>query len=110
MPEKQAHFIGVFRAPNQRRALPCYSKQIMIQLPKLDVAGSNPVSRSKIPWISSLQPAFLWCEALDSVWLQDSLDRGRTRLRRSSVPYPFSSMFRDLPADEAGEDRAPHGE
>ena len=41
-----AHFIGVFRAPNQRRALPCYSKQIMIHFPKLDVAGSIPVSRS----------------------------------------------------------------
>jgi hypothetical protein len=39
-------FIGVFHTLNQRRALPCYLKQTITQIPKLDVAGSSPVSRS----------------------------------------------------------------
>jgi hypothetical protein len=35
MPEKEGALYCVFRAPNRRRALPCYSKQMMIHFRKL---------------------------------------------------------------------------
>ena len=39
-------FIGVFHTLNQRHAQLYYLKQNMAHFPKLDVAGSSPVSRS----------------------------------------------------------------
>ena len=39
-------FIGVFHTLNQRHAQLYYLKQNMAHFPKLDVAGSIPVSRS----------------------------------------------------------------
>src|ERR1035437_10913019 len=44
--ETRSCFVGVFHALNQRHAQLYYSKHKTAQLPKLDVAGSNPVSRS----------------------------------------------------------------
>jgi hypothetical protein len=41
-----SRFIGVFHALNQRLARLCHTKQTIAQFPKLDVAGSSPVSRS----------------------------------------------------------------
>jgi hypothetical protein len=40
------YFVGVFHTLNQRHAHLCYSKQNIAHFPKLDVAGSTPVSRS----------------------------------------------------------------
>jgi hypothetical protein len=36
-------FMGVFHTLNQRRALPCYLRQTITQLPKLDVNDAKPM-------------------------------------------------------------------
>jgi hypothetical protein len=47
MPAKTGMRLWAFLVPpNQRHAHPCYSKQTIAHIPKLDVAGSSPVSRS----------------------------------------------------------------
>ncbi len=52
-------FVGVFHTPNQRHARPYYSKQTITQFPKLDVAGSSPVSQLHLIF-NSLATAERW--------------------------------------------------
>jgi hypothetical protein len=59
--ETKACFVGVFSYPESRRAQLCHRKQNIAHFSKLDVAGSNPVSRSS--FFNGLQ-LFLQCPVL----------------------------------------------
>ena len=54
-------FVGVFHTLNQRHAHPCYSEQGIAHFPKLDVAGSSPVSRCVLSKHLSMILHYLSC-------------------------------------------------
>jgi len=74
--ETNYRFAGVFHALNQRRARLCHSKQTIAQFPKLDVAGSTPVSRSN--FFNHLHKSHSHCapfkiNALLSYWKNEAI-------------------------------------